>query len=286
MAIAFRAAGAFASNSSGNPVISYPAGVASGDILIIQYMVGGAATVATTPSGWTLLFGPTTTSDGSQPARAYVYYRVAGGSEPSTITFAHTGSSGQAGGIMSAYTGADGTTPINVSTIAVTETTGTTQTAPTVTTTIANTRLLHMYWITGNTTTTQNAADTERYDTVWAAVFETLELADKAQAATGATGTSAATYAATVTGGAAATIAVAPAPSFSTWNGSSTVSLTDTVTTAGTSHGPAIQGASTVAETVAIATSGAARLGLAPRIPGSLTLVPFGALPPLTLTPR
>jgi PKD repeat protein len=211
MAVAFRAAAAFASNSSGNPVISYPAGVASGDLLIIQYMVGNSATVATTPSGWTLLYGPVATSDGSQPARAYVYYRVAGGSEPGSVTFAHTGSSGQAGGIMSAYTGADTTTPINVSTTATTETSGTTQTAPSVTTTVGNTRLLHMYWITGNTTTTQNAADTERYDVVWAAVFETLEVADKAQAATGATGTSAATYAAAVTGGLAATIAVAPA---------------------------------------------------------------------------
>jgi PKD repeat protein len=210
MAVAFRAAGAFASNSSGNPVISYPAGVAAGDLLIIQYMVGNSSTVATTPSGWTLLLGPTATSDGSQPARAYAYYRVAGGSEPSSVTFAHTGSSGQAGGIMSAYTGADPATPINVSTTAGTETSGTTQTAPSVTTTVANTRLLHMYWITGNTTVTQNAADTERYDTTWAAVFETLEVADKAQAATGATGTSGATYATSVTGGLAATIAVAP----------------------------------------------------------------------------
>lgn len=83
----------------------------------------------------------------------------------------------------------------------------------------------------------------------------------------------------------------------STFNGSSTVSLTAAVTTAGTSSHPATHGASTVTETVAITTSGAVRMVLAVRAPSSLTLTPASTgtltlvpvttpLSALTLTPR
>jgi len=92
-----------------------------------------------------------------------------------------------------------------------------------------------------------------------------------------------------------------------TWNGSSTVSLTDTVTTAGTRLGVTIHGATTTTATVTITTASHAttlyasttvtetvtvttraalqRMILVPRAPGSLVLVPR---PPdsLVLTPR
>lgn len=94
----------------------------------------------------------------------------------------------------------------------------------------------------------------------------------------------------------------------STYNGSSTVSLTDTITTAGTRLGVTVHGASTVAmtatvttasrsvtlhatttvtETVTVTTRAALeRMILVPYSPGSLVLVPVGQpLTTLTLTP-
>jgi len=92
-------------------------------------------------------------------------------------------------------------------------TSGTTATAPSVTTTVANTRLLHIYWgYVNNSTVTPNASDTERYDAWNISINLGYELADRAQAATGATGTSAATWVGSALfGGLAATVALAPA---------------------------------------------------------------------------
>jgi PKD repeat protein len=211
MAIAFRAAGALASQFQGTPTIPYPAGVAANDLLLIHYVAGTATVTPTTPSGWTLLLGPVAMSGGGNANRGYVYYRVAGGSEPSSVTFANSGASNTTGGIMTAWTGCDITTPIDGSATATLPTSGTTGTAPSVTTTKASTRVLHLYWDwTGSTTVTPNGADTERYDTFLSATNIVFELADTAQGAAGATGTSSVTFAAATSGGLAATIALAP----------------------------------------------------------------------------
>jgi hypothetical protein len=211
MAIAFRAAGALASQFQGTPTIPYPAGVAANDLLLIHYVAGTATVTPTTPSGWTLLLGPVAMSGGGNANRGYVYYRVAGGSEPSSVTFANSGASNTTGGIMTAWTGCDITTPIDGSATATLPTSGTTGTAPSVTTTKASTRVLHLYWDwTGSTTVTPNGADTERYDTFLSATNIVFELADTVQGAAGATGTSSVTFAAATSGGLAATIALAP----------------------------------------------------------------------------
>jgi PKD repeat protein len=209
MAIAFRSAGALAGGTSSSLTINYPAGVASGDLLVLQYAALAARTV-TTPGGWTKLYGPVATAGTSPAISIYAYYRVAGASEPSSVSVA-LDSNGGAQGIISAYSGCDTTTPINTSATANLPTSGTSGTCPTVTTTVASTLLLHAYYDwTSSTTITPNASDTERYDSFLSTLNMVFELADKPQAAAGATGTSIATFGGATSGGGCATIALAP----------------------------------------------------------------------------
>src|SRR4029077_14590761 len=102
VAVAFRSAGALATYTN-PPVIEYPAGVASGDLLVIQYM-GHNGSPPNTPSGWTALLAPVTLSGSIEPS-IWVFYKIAGGSEPSTVTISVSSGSLAATGIMSAYTG-------------------------------------------------------------------------------------------------------------------------------------------------------------------------------------
>jgi hypothetical protein len=206
MAVAFRAAGTFVEATGSNPAITYPAGVATDDMLVMQFALNPGGT-ATTPSGWTKLFGPTNTSGGGNPC--YLFYKIAGGSEPSTVTV--TVSATQAAGIMAAYTGVDGTTPIDVSATATLSTSGgTTATTPSVTTTVANDMLLRIYWGWGGTSVTPPGSDTERYDSRFVGQDIPMECATSTQVATGASGTTTATFAAAYFGGLGATIALAP----------------------------------------------------------------------------
>jgi hypothetical protein len=203
----FRAFGTPSLNSGAGPhVLAYPAGVVSGDLLLIQFRIS-SSTAPTTPSGWTKLFGPTkyagTTIYGT------VFYRVAGGSEPSSVSITKTSAASVA--VMSAYSGCDPTTPVDVYATADLATSGTTYASPSVTTTKANTQVLRMYFplCFSGAGTTPNASDTERYDTYDSWDGGVHELADRAQAAAGSAGASNATGPA-LNGGMAATIALAP----------------------------------------------------------------------------
>lgn len=104
---------------TGSLTINKPTGTASGDLLIA--VIGG--TKSTTPSGWTQLADVDTGS--SSVGHAYVYYKIAGGSEPSSYTFNQTGSSSfYSPGAIVAYRGADGTTPIDTTHSSVSGVTG------------------------------------------------------------------------------------------------------------------------------------------------------------------
>jgi PKD repeat protein len=208
MAVAFRAAGTLTtSTSSGTHTVNYPAGVAAGDLLVIQMVV--TVGTLTTPAGWTNLYGPFTES-GFGAAVHYLFYKIAGGSEPSTMTV--TKSAGNAAAaVMSAYTGADTTTPIDVFATAVQPTSGTSGSSPSVTTTKANTMLLRLCTaFAGPAATTPAGTVTERYDVTWSFNSTGLELGTETQAAIGASGTSGVTFSTGISGGIGATIAVAP----------------------------------------------------------------------------
>jgi len=212
MAIAFRSAGTLAVTSDLAPAIPYPAGLVAGDLLLLQFACIHSLTPAT-PSGWTKLLGPVAMAGTSPATDGHMYWKVAAGSESGSLTVTLSGTSNWAGGVMTAWSGVSGSGPVDASATATLATSGTTATAPSVTTTVANTRLLHIYWgYVNNSTVTPNASDTERYDAWNISINLGYELADRAQAATGATGTSAATWVGSALfGGLAATVALAPA---------------------------------------------------------------------------
>lgn len=94
MTIAFRASGHAAINGGVTSfVISKPSGTAQRDILflVVDYYdttsIGGAGVLLNTPAGWTLL----STDNSGGFSRYYVFYKIAGASEPSTYTITSTG---------------------------------------------------------------------------------------------------------------------------------------------------------------------------------------------------
>ncbi len=91
--------------------LSKPGSTASGDVMLAHVSAGssaqGAAVTITPASGWTAVRD---TANGSA-IRAATFYKVAGGSEPSSYEFSFSAPAPAAGGIAS-YSGADTSTPI------------------------------------------------------------------------------------------------------------------------------------------------------------------------------
>lgn len=92
-----------ATNSGTSVTINKPANVSDGTLMIAAvYNRAGTAAYSTPPSGWTVLAACTNTLVGWHA----LYYKVAGGSEPSDYTWAG-GGSGRHAGIIFIVTGAD-----------------------------------------------------------------------------------------------------------------------------------------------------------------------------------
>ena len=79
--ISFVAAGT-GSGTTGNPTPAYPTGLQANDLILLQVTVRDNASIPTTPSGFTLLYGPDSTGTGRQ----WIYYKVSDGTESGTIT--------------------------------------------------------------------------------------------------------------------------------------------------------------------------------------------------------
>jgi hypothetical protein len=203
MAVAFRAAGAaLTDHVSGSPALDYPAGVVAGDLLVVQAVLTSSGTA--TPAGWTAI-----TSDLANNAWGFsqLWYKIAGASEPSTLSIPKTANNPIAA-VMSAYSGVDTTTPINASATTASSTSGV---SPSVTTTVANTLLLRIYWSFSPASTIPPGTTTERYDVFDAWQTANSELGTEPAAAIGATGTTTATFGVgSMNGGSRATVAVAP----------------------------------------------------------------------------
>jgi hypothetical protein len=69
--------------------VTTPAGVVSGDLLIMYAAVFDTGPVISTPSGWTLL--DSTNTSPTQPV--YIFYKIATGSEPASYTLTRDGNS-------------------------------------------------------------------------------------------------------------------------------------------------------------------------------------------------
>jgi len=129
-------------NNGSSFSISKPTGVASGDVLILAITQNENTPTPVPTYGFTLI-REVTAGETTNTWSAHIYYRVAGGSEPSSYTVSHNGdTSAPFAGVLSAWRGVDTAAPINVSaesaSAGVAETSPV-PTGPTVTTT-ANTR--------------------------------------------------------------------------------------------------------------------------------------------------
>ena len=108
--------------------VSLPAGVQAGDTLIAQIIVhdGTGSDIPTSPSGWSSIRNDSVGSGSSNQATSWLYYKVAGASEPASYTW--TIASNFAVGVMGAWRGppslpientsgatASGTSPVTVS---------------------------------------------------------------------------------------------------------------------------------------------------------------------------
>jgi hypothetical protein len=190
--------------------IARPAGVVAGDLLLaVVGHQGGTARGMTPPPGWT----PVPNGDYAQGtnARIHAWYLIAGASEPDSYTFTITGGSGQdTSGALFAITGASAAAPINASLGQVNASSSKTATAPSVTTSAANTLLLYCAAVSTGVTFTPPSGMTEQLDLGTTGTYKvTTTIATQELAGAGPTGPRAATTSVS-TRGVALTIAIGP----------------------------------------------------------------------------
>ena len=173
---------------------------APGQLLILVVTVRDTSSMTST-SGWT---NTPTSGSGVITASGIIqthHYKFTTASEPASYTFT-LASSAKASGVIAAYSGVDTTSPFNVG-AGSSNTSSTTMTAPSITTTIANTMLVATYGSATGTTFTQGSGMTLRGQNAstsnGAASRTTTGLQDVLQSAIGSTG------AKTMTAGNAAT---------------------------------------------------------------------------------
>ncbi|MGH2500358.1 MAG: glycosyltransferase family 2 protein, partial [Candidatus Limnocylindria bacterium] len=189
--IVFRAAASQVTPGNNSSLtVGTPAGTAQGDVMVAAIAVqGGSSATVTAPSGWTLV----RRTDNSTTIALAVYRKVAGPSEPASHTWTFGADRRAAGGI-SAYSGVDTASPVDVEGGQSTSS-GTSHATPSVTTTVANARVVTAHAAHANASWTPPAGMTERFDRVSSGgpQHASVEGNDAAQAAAGATGTKAAT---------------------------------------------------------------------------------------------
>ena len=190
-AITFRSASSAANATATTLVLPTPAGVVTGDVLLASVAARGGPAI-TPPAGWTLV---RLDANGSTLRQA-VYVHMAGGAEPATYTFTLASAQSATGGI-SAYTGVDTTTPIDAHGGQVAPT-STSISAPSITTSGPDRMLVGFFATAVLTSVTPPAGQTERFDQAVPSTNQfkiTAAAADRAQAATGASGPRTATSA-------------------------------------------------------------------------------------------
>jgi VCBS repeat-containing protein len=183
--IALHAAATGANTGGSTLVLPRPSGTVSGDVLVAATSVRGIPTI-TAPSGWTLVRRDAKKTNFSQA----VFVHVATGAEPASYTFSF-GASGAAVGTIAAYAGVDTASPIAASG-GQANGSSTSVTAPSITSGVANTRLVGFFLSATKTAFSAPSGMTERAEAVSPAAATaklTSELADQAYGPTGATGT-------------------------------------------------------------------------------------------------
>ena len=181
MAIAFRSVGATNAGGVTSLVIPMAAGVANGDVLIMEVSTDPNGQVITTPAGWNVLVN--TRFNGNLNGYG-LFWRVAA-SEPANYTVS-VSASGVIRGAIFAYTGVSNAHPIDV--VGATNTgSGTTVTALGVTTVTTNTLVIFVHGNNNNASTmTTPASFTSREKFI--GVFVGQSESDRIAASAAATG--------------------------------------------------------------------------------------------------
>jgi hypothetical protein len=89
--VTYIGAGNGVSGTSGSLSAPYPSGLAANDLLLLQITIRDTTSAPIQPSGWTLLFGP----DSSTVGRQWIYYKFAVGSESGSLSLTVGGTSCQ-----------------------------------------------------------------------------------------------------------------------------------------------------------------------------------------------
>jgi len=137
-AIYFRSAETAQTGSGATSIaINRPAGVVAGDVMIASITAEGSGSF-TVPSGWssTGLFSGATFFGFSG-----VYFHVAGTSEPASYSW-ELGTSRKATGHIVSYVGVENSSPIEVTSTTAGNSSGTSDSAASITTTVNNTKVL------------------------------------------------------------------------------------------------------------------------------------------------
>jgi len=189
MAIAFVAAATQTDDGATTLVINKPPGTVEGHVMVAVLAVSTDSTV-TPPAGWTEVVN--TLVDTNQMRQA-VYWKAAGGSEPSTYTFTLSRAKSSVG-VISTYSGVDTVAPIDVSSASAETDQLTTITAPSVTTTGDNDWVIVASGVGRETTVTTPSGTTSRgFAGDTNNVDVSLRLSDFTQPVAGATGDKTAT---------------------------------------------------------------------------------------------
>ena len=194
-------------NSSGTQtcIVNKPAGTVSGDVLVASWASRADITdvAMVLPSGWV----KAAYLDADTPT-IKVAYKVCGGSEPATYTF-DAGSTVAHSVAISRYAGVDNSTPMDATATTNSGTSGTTMTAPSITTVTTNAMLVCCFAnAVVSSTAITDPSDMDERNAVTSQCRNTMS--DALQAAAGASGTKIATQGATARW-VAATVALRPA---------------------------------------------------------------------------
>lgn len=149
---------------SSNMTITKPASTASGDLLIAHFHIGWVASVVigSVPAGWALL-GYITNSGSGQVINTYIYYKIAGASEPASYTWVNSGGNPSWVGTVSRITGVDSLNPIPNPVWGL-ATSGTSHATAAHTPNVDNNMVLAFFSIEASTSWTESSG-TERYET-------------------------------------------------------------------------------------------------------------------------
>ncbi len=202
-------AGTTASGYGTTLTINRPAATAVGDLLLAQLAVDDATAVSA--SGWTLIQAVKDTNEGFWAASLY---RVAGASEPASYAFTFApGAAGESAGGIGAYRGVDAGDPVDAfgANITTWPPGSNTVIAPSITTTVANTRLVGFYGRDGGAQISPPASLTSRWHVEVSSPADAAAASgDQAWPTAGATGTRVATAGGSANNGIGQSIALTP----------------------------------------------------------------------------